>query len=200
MIIEYNYGPRQIGKTTEALEYWALSPSDTAIFFTNNDMCKYAKRLARTMGSEDKEFRFFSANSMGGLRAYRHRVAILDDFDFFSNKVRFIHGLIPTIEPGGKIIIYTTPRYVRDKKIFAMVKLCKKLYNTFQSIPLESICPGITKQEKDDFEKIWDDIITHDNVQLNQMQRPTWSKIPSDIRYMLPPTQYDSEILGMMFK
>lgn len=206
-MITYYYGPRQIGKTTLALDRYKIDPDNTAIFFHNHKMTEevtynFKKGDIKSSKQLTKNLYSFESNAF---RGRDFDTIILDEFDFCqSYQMEKIDALIPICK---EIIIYTTPRYLRDRIEYMFMKEYKNRYGCNHSNLIEyckDIFPEmmINKDLKIRLGLLYGDIITNQNVKLIKLEIPDWSPIKDKKHYniSLGEEAYQTEIEGNIFK
>ena len=206
MSITYNYGPRQIGKTTAALNIYKSDPNNTAIFFhnyRNAEDVTYNLRKEGFKSSRKIADNFFSYPS-SDFKGRHFDTIILDEFDFvYKHQTALIHALIPMC---NNIIIYTTPSFQRDRVEYMFVKNYKLLNRNGFSDIWEYFAERFPEVDIDDKFKdriavLLDDVITESCIKLNKMPVPDWWVVNKErSERELGKERYQTEIEGNLFK
>lgn len=201
MKITYNYGPRQIGKTTKAIERYLQDPDNTAIVCVNSNQAKDISRLINPR-CYDIHKNIFSAGVSSEARGKRYDTVIFDEFDFIctDRQHELLAAFQSCLNSGGEIIIYTTPSRLRDKELYESVVSAKSIFRDFREY--KSVLPScIGKEAIEKIQEMWYDIITTPGIVMNKMSTERfvsrYSKEQSFHNY--GREMYTSEIAGQLF-
>lgn len=200
-MIEYHYGAQQIGKTTKIIDTYLRNPDKTAVFFINEDMIKRAIDICSKSGY-GRNHNFFSTTSKYACKGKYYKHIIFDEFDFIKSKDQnqIIEVVTPHVIPTGKISIYTTPCYLRDKTMFALCRLARARRISIQELIITDFIPDASDEYLHELVRMYNDIITRPDVKLIRMERPDWAEIDWTSEIYLNEEQYYTQTMGALFK
>lgn len=204
-MIKYYYGARQIGKTSKALERYLENPDKTAICFHNRDMCHHAISICRNNDfilSNKNDYNFFSFESAPG-KMKSFDTFILDEFDLYPEQKKN-ELLSSCFQQAIDVIIYTTPKYLRNPHIYAFVTA---LYNSDTPFKAENIAkefyPSYTKELVNELHIMYNDPIVQFNIKPERIPTPLWRRkqITQKLYYSLGnEDQCQLQIQGNFFR
>lgn len=190
-MITYNYGPRQIGKTTTIINKY----NKDDLIITNNGMVDRIKdKLNSFYTGPVKKLPKHNVISnhcdLRNLNGRNFNIVYLDDFDFFKNKNQIIERISHRCE---SIEIYTTLSWLRPMHLSRLI----------QSIPWNMIDRDKLdlfnnyNDTKDLINKLIIDPFLDNNVKKVKLDIPKWRK--TFHKDMFHPYQYKLEVLGEAF-
>lgn len=202
-MITFYYGPRQIGKTTQAIDLFLQDPDNTLFGCINNDMCRHVSDMIRSKGYDDGLHRKYikgvvNVSNLSSLCGKSYDRIILDEFDFVNSTTQ--RDVLYITESSCKdIVIFTTPSKLRDKKMYNYVIDMKKRYADY-NVFYHSNKDVIEVKKMRDIKDMWFDVITRDNIRIGKVPIPDWWKLnKEESRFLLTGERYQLEVEGKLF-
>lgn len=205
MKITYNFGARQIGKTTQAIEIYKTNPKKIGIVCVNHKSALHVSKMIYAQGIVPNKTKIapnvFSATSP--IKGRTFNKLILDEYDYMKDTKLVLIALIPNVRK--ELIIFTTPKYKRNHLKYILVREFRKDFK-IDRITFESFLNTTTSALKEEYLDLYDDIITNPKTELVKIKYPKWkSKIDEvdwygERKKILGEDAYDREIFGELFK
>ncbi len=213
MSIKYYYGPRQVGKTTEAVRLYLRDPENSIIVCCNNDTRNQIRRIINPVSNHHpyivKPERVVVGTHVDALRGRNFKHVIFDEFDFLPIKRQheLFEDLAPQVANDGTITIYTTMRDLIDKDVYDDVIYLKKRYRSYEQYMNElsdrMVIPKTFKSALKKMKEMWDSIITMPGVELTpfrMVKQPYYQKkSDNELWHEYGALRYTTDIKGHIF-
>lgn len=205
MITTFNYGPRQIGKSSIIIEKYLENPDKIGVLCRDNRSAIDLSYKIRNKGHKINEAiapNVFDNYHLDNLKGSKCEMLYVDEIDHFNGlAIQFMAFLPSTVE---EVHAFTSPSHQRDLSMFLLVK---QLMKTPTGHGLYSLVDPLVSRRKESVDytmklsKMFDDPLIR-AAEIIQLPIPEWWDHDKDqwIKESLSKEAYEMEILGQIFK